>query len=191
MSDSYSNITLKHLFVNDQKFIGLMFHPNPRIEKLISKLPNCRWNDEFSMYALPNTKENFNLIFDTFRGQAWINGAHFFGGKVRMKKNEAINLDSYRNRKLYKGYRPCPEEYLKKLEYKRYSINTAKTYISCFEKFINHFKNHELIEINENDIQEYLNMKAKAGVSSSQLNQILNSVKFYYEIVMEMPILFY
>ena len=48
-----------------------------------------------------------------------------------------------------------------------------------------------IIEINENDIQDYLNLKAREGVSSSQLNQILNAIKFYYETVKEMPNRFY
>lgn len=190
-SHPFGNITLKHLLINEQKFIGLQFHPNKQIEQLLNSFEDCRYHDQFMMYAVPNTKHNFNKIFDTFRGIAWINGAHFFRGKVQMKNNESINLDSYRQRALPPSYRPAPEEYLAKLEYKRYSINTARTYISCFEKFINHFAEYELIEINENDIQEYLNMMARSGVSSSQLNQILNSVKFYYEVVKEMPNRFY
>ncbi|MCB9222714.1 MAG: tyrosine-type recombinase/integrase [Crocinitomicaceae bacterium] len=191
MSESYAHITLKHLLINEKKFIGLQFHPNKRIELLIKTLPECEWNEHFQMYAIPNHAANFNQIFDTFRGLAWINGAHFFRGKIQMKKNDTINLDTYRKRNTSAKYRKCPEEYLAKLEFKRYSINTAKTYISCFEKFINHFNDRELIEINENDIQDYLNMMARKGVSTSQLNQILNSVKFYYEVVKEMPNRFY
>lgn len=190
-SKPFGNITLKHLLINEKKYIGLQFHPNKQVETLIKSLDNCEWQEQFQMWAVPNNSYNFNKIFDTFRGIAWINGAHFFRGKVQMKKNDAINLDSYRKRKPSKNYRLCPDEFLSKLEYKRYSINTARTYISCFEKFINHFHDRELIEINENDIQEYLNMMARKGVSTSQLNQILNAVKFYYEVVKEMPNRFY
>lgn len=191
MSNSFTNITLKHLLVKDQKFIGLQFHPNPTIERLAQSIPDCRWIEEYNMHALPNTKANFNLIFETFRGLAWINGTHFFRGKVIKKNNDLINLDSFRNRKKHPHHKYCPEDYLNKLEYKRYSLNTAKTYISCFEKFMNHFKEYDLLEINENDIQNYLNLMANNGVSSSQLNQILNAVKFYYEVVKEMPNRFY
>lgn len=191
MAQAFGNITLKHLLINEQKFIGMQYHPNTKIDGLMKHFQEASWNEEFSMHTVPNNKHNFNKIFDTFRGVAWINGAHFFRGKVQMKKNDVINLKSYRDRPAKKNYRYCPEEYLAKLEYKRYSINTARTYISCFEKFMNHFDNQDLLEINENDIQAYLNLKAQEGVSSSQLNQILNSVKFYYEVVKEMPNRFY
>lgn len=171
--------------------IGLQFRPNPSIENIVQRLPDCGFIDQFNMYALPNSKENLNLIFDTFRGIAWVNGAYFFQNKVRMKNNDSINLDDYRKRKKSRYKRHAPEAYLAKLEYKRYSKNTAKTYISCFEKFMNHFYEHDLIELTEREIQSYLDQKAKAGVSTSQLNQILNSIKFYYEVVLEMPNRFY
>ena len=191
MAQPFGNITLKHLLIKNKKFIGLQFHPNTKIDGLIKHFQEAAWNEEFSMYAVPNTKENFNKIFDTFRGVAWINGAHFFKGKVQMKRNAPIKLEDYRKRPAIEGHRYCPAEYLDKLEYKRYSINTARTYISCFEKFINHFSQYELLEITEQEIQEFLNIKAREGVSTSQLNQLLNSIKFFYETVHQMPNRFY
>ncbi|MBD3639157.1 MAG: tyrosine-type recombinase/integrase [Crocinitomicaceae bacterium] len=191
MSHPFGHITLKHLLINDVKHIGIQFTSNKKVERLVMNLPSAQWNNEFSMYSVPNTKENFNQIFETFRGVAWINGSHFFRGRIKKKSNNQINLNAYRNRKPKKGYRYCPDEYLAKLEYKRYSINTARTYISCFEKFMNRFKERDLLSINEEDIQEYLNEMARKGISSSHLNQILNSVKFYYETVKEMPNRFY
>ena len=191
MTNSFGNITLKHLLINEQKQIGMQFHPNTRITKLLGTISDVHWSEEFSMHYISNTKENFSALFETFRGIAWINGAHFFEGKVKKKYNEEIKLDDYRNRKPKKGYRYAPKEYFEKLEFKRYSVNTARTYISCFEKFINAFPNHELIEINEEDIQQYLNNMAREGVSGSQLNQAINSIKFYYELVLQMPNRFY
>ena len=188
---SYGNITLKHLLINEKKHIGLQFFPNPNVEKILKAQGIYKWNSKYSMYCAPNTKENFNLVFDSFKGIAWINGAHFFQGKVKKKFNDEINLDHYRKRKQTKNKRFAPEEYLQKLELKRYSINAARTYISCFEKFMNHFNGSALIEITEEDIQQYMNKLALKGVSSSQLNQTLNSIKFYYEIVLQMPNRFY
>ncbi|MBN4071335.1 tyrosine-type recombinase/integrase [Crocinitomix catalasitica] len=188
---NYSNITLKHLMIDNQKQIGLQHYPNERINKLMKLLPELQWSEEFDMHYLLNSKANFNLIFDIFRGQAWINGAHFFKGKVRKKDNTVISLDHWRNRELQVGLRYCPSEYLDKLESRRYAMNTARTYISCFEKFINHFPEYELLEITEQEIQEFLNLKAREGVSTSQLNQLLNSIKFYFEVVHEMPNRFY
>ena len=65
------------------------------------------------------------------------------------------------------------------------------TYVSCFLQFMAHFKSIPFIEISEQDIQQYLNQLIRAGRSSSYVNQMLNSIKFYYENVMGMPNRFY
>jgi len=190
-STSFGNITLKHLLLDQEKMIGLQFRPNPSIESIVKRLPDCGFLDQFNMYAVPNTAANLNAIFDTFKGIAWVNGAYFFQNKVHKKNNDGINLDDYQKREKSAKKKYAPEAYLAKLEYKRYSKNTARTYISCFEKFMNHFHNHDLIELSEREIQSYLDQMARGGVSTSQLNQILNSIKFYYEVVLEMPNRFY
>jgi site-specific recombinase XerD len=189
--DKFGNITLKHLLIDEEKCIGLQFYPNKAVEKILNSQDIYKWNNQFSMFCAPNNSKNFAFVFNSFRGIAWINGAHFFQGKVKKKFNDEINLDSYRYRKINNEERFVPVEYLNKLEFKRYSINTARTYISCFEKFINYFKDKKLIEITEEDIQGYLNHLAQKGVSSSQLNQTINSIKFYYELIMQMPNRFY
>ncbi|WP_027421126.1 site-specific tyrosine recombinase/integron integrase [Crocinitomix catalasitica] len=190
MKTGYGNITLKHLLIDDMRHIGLQFYPNKNIEKIIEVNKFCSWNDTYNMYCTPNTSENFSLIFNLFKGIAWINGTHFFEGKKHLKDNDPINLDAYRKSSTDKTFK-VPENYLAKLEYKRYSKNTARTYISYFEKFLNHFKTNNLLNISENDIQTYLNSLAQQGVSSSQLNQVVNSIKFYYEVVEKMPNRFY
>jgi site-specific recombinase XerD len=191
MKSKFGNITLKHLLINEIKHIGLQFFPNKTVETILNSQKIFTWNEEFNMYCAPNTKENFNLVFNSFKGIAWINGSHFFAGKVRKKNNDEINLDSYRKRNPTAQKRFVPVEYLDKLEFKRYSINTARTYISCFESFMNAFSDYELITITEQDIQNYLNQLAQKGVSTSRLNQTINSIKFYYELVLQMPNRFY
>jgi integrase/recombinase XerD len=177
--------------IDGQKQIGLQHYPNQRIDDLINKLEDAEWSEEFSMPYVPNTKKNFTQIFSLFKGVACINGAHFFRGKVIMKRNPELDLSHFRNRKPKNGERLCPKEFIDKLELKRYAYNTAKTYISLFEKFMNDHPGAELKELTEEDIQSYINKKASSGISSSQINQILNSIKFYYEVVLEMPNRFY
>jgi site-specific recombinase XerD len=84
-----------------------------------------------------------------------------------------------------------PESFLRKLEVKRYAWNTAKTYISAFEAFINYYPDKELLDINSQDITKYLQVIAKMGRSDTYINQAINSIKFYYEVVEGMPHTFY
>ncbi len=184
------HITLKHLLIHNQKMIGLQFYPDKVIQALIKELPNPRWSQEFSMVYIINTKENLTKVFEKFRGVAWINGNSFFKEKP-VRDNQPVDINRYRNRSKTTSYKYVPEEYLRKLELKRYALNTCKTYITQFEKFINHYSNKDTMTLSEQEIRSYLQHLIRKNKSNSYLNQAINSIKFYYEIVMGMPNRFY
>lgn len=191
MNYKTKHLTIKHLLIEGKKQIGIQFHPDKVIQALIKGLPMPKWSEKFGMAYIANTKPNLDLIFSTFKGVAWVNCNHFFPNKPLKYGNETPDISAFRNRELAKGYRPCPEEYLLKLELKKYAMNTVKIYISFFEKFINHYKDKELLEINEQDIRAYLQILVQEKRSNSHLNQAVNAIKFYYEVVLEMPNRFY
>jgi len=184
-------ITLKHLLIKKQKQIGIKFYPNKMIQTVIKGLPKVAWSNEFGMAYVENNAGNLNLIFEDFKGIAWINCASFFPKNKTKTNNNPVTVNNFRKRIVKDNYRVCPEDYLQKLELKQYSINTAKTYIQLFEKFINHYKELEITNINENDIRSYMQLLVQEKKSHSYLNQMINSIKFYYEVVLEMPNRFY
>lgn len=184
-------ITLKHLLINEQKMTGLQFYADKVIQALVKKLPNPRWSEEYQMAYVVNTKQNLDTIFKTFRGVAWVNGQFFFRNRPVSAKNRELNVDYFRKRELPEGYQRCPEEYLQKLELRKYATNTARTYIGLFEGFINYYKDQDLISLDENDIRIYLQHLVQQQKSDSYLNQAVNAIKFYYEVVMGMPNRFY
>ncbi len=191
MSEHLKKITLKHLLIGGQKCIGLKFYPDKVIQALIKQLPSPKWSAKYSMVYIPNTYENLTIIMKTFKGVAWLNGQYFFGKTSAPLNNEAPDIEYYRRRKLTKGYKGCPEEFFKKLEVRKYSLNTARSYISHFEKFINNYKELMLSEVSEVDIRNYLSSLVKQGYSDSYINLSINSIKFYYEVVLGMPNRFY
>ena len=191
MNTTKKNIALKHLLINGKKQIGLKFYPDKVIHALIKEIPNTKWSQEFGMVYIVNTPENFNLIFSIFKGVAWINLSSFSTKRKLTNENQLITVDAYRNRKLAVGFKSCPEEFLQKLELKRYSMNTARIYISMFERFTNAHNESDLLSINEEQIRLYLQGLVQEQRSDSYINQMINSIKFYYEVVMEMPNRFY
>ncbi len=189
--DTRKSITLKHLLIAENKCIGLQFHPDKVVQALLKELPEIKWSKEFNLAYIPNNKDNLHLIYKKFRGVAWVNTNYFFAHRRLNNDNEEFNVDWFRKRELPLGYRPCPEEYLLKLELKRYANNTVKTYVQCFEKFINAQKETDLLRINEQDVQAYLQKMIQEKKSNSYVNQMINSIKFYYEVVKQMPNRFY
>lgn len=191
MNSKRKNITLKHLLIKGEKQIGLKFYPDKMIQTIVKGLPDPKWSTEFGMVYIKNSTENLTQIFNDFRGVAWVNTGSFFDSKSRAKENSPITIDGFRKRKLPKGYRSCPDIFYQKLELKHYSMSTARTYISLFEKFINTHKDIELENIDENNIRNYMQSLVVLKKSDSYLNQMINSIKFYYEVVLGMPNRFY
>ena len=109
-----------------------------------------------------------------------------------MDDNEALCVDHYRKRKPNNNWKFCPEEFYQKLEVRKYSISTAKAYIHMFERFINFFRSTEnLMALNEPEINLFMQHLVQEKRSDSYINQAINAIKFYYEVVMEMPNRFY
>ena len=96
------HITLKHLSIENNSFIGLKYYANKTIQIIIKELNDVKWSSEFTMYYVPNNKANLNQIFSLFRGIAWVDSQYFFE-KTRAKGlNEIfdanlpnLNIDIY------------------------------------------------------------------------------------------------
>ena len=81
-----------------------------------------------------------------------------------------------------------PMGFLEKLAQKRYSPNTIKTYTAYFKDFQHHFQDRDLTQLTKEDINAYLlHLIEEKNISSSQQNQRINSIKFYYEKVLGRP----
>jgi site-specific recombinase XerD len=177
------------LYINNSKQIGIQFHPDKIIQLTLKSIPNIKWSERYGMAYLLNNQKNLAIIFNTFKGVAWVNCGHFFPNKKSGSNTSPFSIKRYREKKTDKI--KVPEKYLQKLELKQYSISTAKTYISLFERFINAHHTLKLDEISEEDIRTYLQIEIQNGKSGSYINQMVNCIKFYYEIVLGMPNRFY
>jgi len=191
MTNLKNRITLYHLWINNHKKIGLKFYPNKGIHAIIKTLPEPKWSKQYNMAYIDNTNENLELIFDLFKGFAWVDLNYFLPKKKKEKTTNTFETKELKEKELPLDYRTCPKAYIQKLELLNYSKSTAKTYISFFEKFINHYKKIELSDFDENDIRNYMQLMVHQGKSDSYLNQLVNSIKFYFEIVLGMPNRYY
>ena len=181
------NITLKHAFINNKKYIALEFINDRQIDTILSNIEVVQWDEDLQKYCLPNNKRNLDMLFRIFRGIAWVNVKYFFTNKPTYEGHDNLNIQSIREREIGKGYRVCPESYFQKLELRKYAYNTAKVYVSCFEAFINYYNNDEIDALSVQEIHLYLQFLINDGKSDSYLNQSINAIKFYYEQVLGMP----
>jgi integrase/recombinase XerD len=184
-------ITLRHLMFDSRKFIGLQYYSDKYIDALVDGLPDVQWSDEHRMKYIPNTPRHFGILFHTFKGVAWLSMKHFERNRPERDKGEDNDYTGIRKMNMIKGEHRVPDSFIDHLQEMRYSLNTARTYIHHFSKFIAHHAPRPLNDITEADIKAFVNLQVKKGCSSSEQNQIINAVKFYYEQVLDMPQRFY
>ncbi|WP_372644327.1 tyrosine-type recombinase/integrase [Ancylomarina sp.] len=85
-----------------------------------------------------------------------------------------------------------PHGYLEKLKRVRYSDSTIKVYSKYFRDFQTAFPHKDLKEFTPEDINDYLlDLIEKQKISTSQQNQRINAIKFYYEKVLGQAKQFY
>lgn len=173
--------------------IGLQYYPDKVIQALVKQLPDLKWSDEFMMAYVPYSKMHLDSIFRIFKGVVWVNGNHFFDRVNRgiYKNNAMLDFVNFKKRQIRGNYKKCPDSYLQKLSIRRYAKNTAKAYISSFEKFINYYADKPIDSLDEKDIYNYLNYMVKNSFSNSYINISINAIKFYYELVLGLPNRFY
>jgi site-specific recombinase XerD len=76
-------------------------------------------------------------------------------------------------------------QYKQKLIQRRYSVNTQKTYLSLFKKFLYRFNDKTINDISKAEIEGYIySLIRTKNISFSTQNQIINAIKFYYERVL-------
>ncbi|MGB5228605.1 MAG: recombinase, partial [Eudoraea sp.] len=115
------SITLKHLSIDNQPCIGLQFQAHHDLQEMVNLLPNVGWSENYQMYFLPNIKENIQLIYKVFKGIAWINGNYFFHNKPLVNKTGNAGFKREDHSKFSNQARLCPDDYLEKLELKKYA----------------------------------------------------------------------
>jgi integrase/recombinase XerD len=69
-----------------------------------------------------------------------------------------------------------------------YSENTIKVYDNFFKRYCEYFENDDIRYVSDESIKRFLlHLVDEIGISYSYQNQMINSIKFYYEKVLNLP----
>ena len=125
------------------------------------------WHQPAQLFDLYKT-------FDHLKPHFWIDYSDL-KKETETKASRAVSQDR----------EPLPEGFLEKLEQKRYSPLTIRTYSKYFRDFQRHFKGQKLPDITVEEINTYiLDLIKIKEISHSQQNQRINAIKYYYEHVL-------
>jgi len=173
-----STIILKAIVKDDKKCIGIYF---PYDKALIEKVKSVGavWSKNLRCWYLENTKQNFNLVYETLKGLAWLDMTELknqqnMPDKIQKQASDTLPPLSQEAADQIQLF----EQWMKS---KRYSINTIKTYTEAIRIFFRYHASKSLAEITEQDLIEFNNQYIlKNQYSSSFQNQVVNAVKLFY-----------
>jgi len=154
---------------------------NDALSVKLKEYPDCYWYESSGTWIIPAGKFDLEHFFSFFSSLAYIDYSAIKGKETMSLAGSALK---------YPETKPIaadalPSGYLEKLQQCRYSENTIKTYVHYFRDFIIYFHDRSLDSLASEDINRYLLQLIKEkNISSSQQNQRINSIKFYYEKVL-------
>lgn len=171
-------IILKAIVKDDKSCIGIYFpYDKPLIEAV--KSVGALWSKNMQCWYVENTKQNFNQIYETLKGLAWLDLTELKNQKTRpdkMKKQASDTLPALSHEAEDQIH--LFEQWMKS---KRYSNSTIKTYTEAIRIFLRYHASKPLAEITELDLIEFNNQYIlKNRYSASFQNQVVNAVKLFY-----------
>jgi len=159
--------------------LKLIFGFNKELSYHIKTMPFNNWDTKNKWWSIPYSEKFLYEIKTKAQSQ----------GLEILYEEEEISKEDCKVKRISRidipNYSRCPDEYLRKLRELRYTKNTIKTYSGMFEEFINYYNSHDVKQIDDKMIIEFLQyLVIERKVSPSYQNQSINAIKFYYERVL-------
>lgn len=174
-------VTLQKCTHRNQPIVAFRFDYDRTLIEHIKKLPHMRWSRTQQYWYQTAALFNLNTVFEYLRPIAYVNYAALNSTTDQQTTNQPPTRPKYAHRQTM----ALPHGYVEKLEQKRYSESTQRTYMAYFKDFIYSLNGQPLDTITEETINAYiLSLIKEHTISSSQQNQRINAIKFYYEKVL-------
>lgn len=149
-------------YLNGEPIVKINFKYDKGIIETIKTIPGRMWNQQDRNWYLSRNSMNLPLFLSRLSPLAEVD-------------HSALESD----------ISEVPPQYLEMLIRKRYSPNTIKTYMSYMKSFVKEFGDRDLESISTQQINAYIHKLIHyKDISSSQQNQRISAIKFYYEQVL-------
>jgi integrase/recombinase XerD len=182
------------------KRIAVYFEMSEELKVRIKKLTDARWSVTLKAWHVPDTEENrkrFKIPSSSLSIVADVSKEDHSNLVITHERDQkSLEIVNYSDQRAQDSLvkKPLPNEmqllalaaYIEMLKLRNYSENTIKNYKEHFINFLLHFSGYKPSEITKGQIMDYLVMtRRKENWSSSLQNQIINSIKYFYEHVLK------
>jgi len=173
------NIILTPAEHNQTPVVKIIFDYNAQITNLLQINLPVHWSQTMKCWYIKKSDFRLGDFFSLLNKYCFID---YSALKIRHKP---IVPDPVKRDYTYRTDLSLPAGYLEILKQKRYSESTIKAYSAYFRDFMHYFSERKLDEIKGDEINRYiLELINKWDITTSEQNQRINSIKFYYEKVL-------
>lgn len=173
-------ITLEFGTHRQHEVVLVRFEYNLPVKERLKQLFAVSWSRSHGCWLIDVESFDLGLFFEGLRDLAYIN---YSALKIT---TEPEYVEVKKRDYSYRKNIELPKGYMELLTQKRYSQSTIKCYSAYFKDFIYYFSEEDLKDLGGDQINAYLlELIIKWDITTSEQNQRINSIKFYYEKVLK------
>ena len=182
-----TQIELQKGVFQERKVIMIFFEYKQSIIEMLRTFKSAWWNPDLHCWCIPRDIFDLDWFKVVMGPTAEIDDSKLFENTTTRKPilSKPEQSKQKTRKKPEKKDVQLPDDYLEKLERRRYSPNTIATYTSYFKDFIREFGFENLESISVKEIKAYLHRLISYNkISKPQQDLRVSSIKFYYEKVL-------
>ncbi|HEX2684629.1 MAG TPA: tyrosine-type recombinase/integrase, partial [Ferruginibacter sp.] len=192
-------IRLTPLFHRGTDCIGIFFHDNKRIEKVIRQQRLAKWTKTHKCWYMPCRKDAYHALVKDLEGKADIDNSAL---KAWLLKRERVAATLPEHKQAFETKPPVPVKpsaawrlspenlaalanFVQRLQLLAYSVSTIKTYRNEFIQLLKLLKDKCVDDLTAEDIKRYMVYAMETeGIQENTAHSRLNALKFYFEQVL-------
>ncbi|WP_346859501.1 site-specific tyrosine recombinase/integron integrase [uncultured Draconibacterium sp.] len=162
-----------------QQVVLVRFDYNQEIKNRLKELFPVYWSKSHGCWLIWSKDFDLGNFYKALRDITYID---YSALKITTEPEQKVKL---KRNYSYRRNIELPKGYFEMLTQKRYSRSTIKTYVAYFKDFLHYFSERDPKEIGGEEINAYiLELINIWDITTSEQNQRINAIKFYFEKVL-------
>ncbi len=169
-------ITLQRLYHRGGERIALLIPDDEELTE-ICKSVGAKYSRSHSLFYVDNNPPNLKMLFEAFKGKAWLDGEEFFGKKKVSRKitREKIEIDLTDDSRRELGH------FVRYLEARGMSESTIVSYRQAIQVFLTFYRDMDPADLTNDDINLFLSDHLYSqGYSKSYQSQFISAIKHFF-----------
>lgn len=179
-SKQRENVIAQRVIHDKEIKIALQFPYNQNLINEVKKINEAKWSYSQKAWLLPDSKEKMAELFSVMKGKAWIDLKKLSEPKPELPRKKPSETLACLNPELLEK----TDKFKNWMRSRRYSESTVSTYSEALVIFLRFYSDKKLEDINNDDLIQFNNEYIlKSGLSASYQNQLVNSIKLFFQSV--------